>query len=269
MKTIQLFFLVILFSACGKSKAGDADTTKPSSMVRVLSYNIHHASPPDGPTTVTDLAAIAAVIKKQTPDLVALQEVDVNTNRSTKGVDQAAELAKLTGLKHYYFSKSIDYEGGEYGVAILSRYPILEKQRFELPMPDGTGEKRTAAVVVVDLGEGEKIRFLSTHLDVKSNRVAQAEELVKISKGGTLPMIIAGDFNAEMASPEIQELRKEFTPGCISTCPLTSPAIKPAKTIDYVMQNPAAAKKFQVFSYIAITGQYASDHLPVLQVFSK
>ncbi|MFN2440183.1 MAG: hypothetical protein ABR503_13355 [Chitinophagaceae bacterium] len=51
--------------------------------LHILSYNIHHANPLSRPGII-DLQAIAQVIKQQTPDLVALQEVDVYTNRSGK-----------------------------------------------------------------------------------------------------------------------------------------------------------------------------------------
>ena len=48
--------------------------------------------------------------------------VDLATSRSS-GVDQAAELARLTGMKHVY-GAAMDYAGGQYGEAILSRWPI-------------------------------------------------------------------------------------------------------------------------------------------------
>lgn len=82
--------------------------------LRILCYNIHHANPPSKPGLI-DLAAVANVIKQQAPDLVALQEVDVNTIRSGKTSNQAADLAKLSGMPYYYFAKAIDYEGENTG----------------------------------------------------------------------------------------------------------------------------------------------------------
>ncbi|MCY2995293.1 MAG: hypothetical protein NTY19_46640 [Planctomycetota bacterium] len=84
--------------------------------IRVLTYNIQHGEGTDGKI---DLARTAAVIKRLTPDLAALQEVDKATTRS-RGVDQAAELGKLTGM-HVAFGKAMDFAGGRYGEAILSR----------------------------------------------------------------------------------------------------------------------------------------------------
>lgn len=86
-----------------------------SSRLRVLSYNIHHGR---GIDDQVDLERLAKVINDCQPDLVALQEVDNGTQR-TNGVDQTAELARLTGL-HAQFARQIDFEGGQYGQALLS-----------------------------------------------------------------------------------------------------------------------------------------------------
>src|SRR5262245_26822074 len=87
--------------------AAPASAADPQTL-RVLSYNIHHGEGTDGKL---DLARIAGVITAAKPDLVALQEVDRRATR-TKGVDQTAELAKLTGLQAE-FGKAIDLQGGD------------------------------------------------------------------------------------------------------------------------------------------------------------
>ena len=72
------------------------------------------------------------------PDIVALQAVDQNTGRSN-GVDQAAALGKLTGMKAV-FSRAIDFDGGGYGNAVLTKLPVRSEETvklklFEQPMP--------------------------------------------------------------------------------------------------------------------------------------
>ena len=89
------------------------------STLRVLSYNIHHGRGTDG---VVDLPRIARVIRGCEADVAVLQEVDDRTTR-TGGVDQTAELARLTGM-HAVFGRQIDYQGGRYGQAILCRWPL-------------------------------------------------------------------------------------------------------------------------------------------------
>ena len=85
-----------------------------------------------------DLARIANVIKAADVDVVAVQEVDIRTRRSGTDVDQLAELAKLTGM-HGRFGKGRDYDGGEYGQAILSRQPIKELDVHKLPGDNAPG----------------------------------------------------------------------------------------------------------------------------------
>src|SRR5215212_8458190 len=87
--------------------------------LRVMSYNIHVGV---GMDKKLDLQRIADVINSQHPDLVGLQEVDRGVKR-TEGKDEIAELAKLTRME-YAFAPNLDYQGGKYGVAILSRFPI-------------------------------------------------------------------------------------------------------------------------------------------------
>src|SRR5690242_8494338 len=109
----RIGFLGLIAVAVGLAAvaAPAADPAGPAAL-RVLSYNIHHGEGTDGKL---DLDRIAAVIKAQKPDLVAVQEVDRNTKR-TNQVDQAAVLGKLTGL-HAAFARAIDLQGGEYGQA--------------------------------------------------------------------------------------------------------------------------------------------------------
>src|SRR5512142_1551034 len=89
--------------------------------VTVLTYNIHHGEGTDGRI---DLERIARVIRLVSPDLAALQEVDRRTTRSG-GVDQLAELGRLTGMEPL-FGKTIPHQGGDYGNAVLSRMQVAE-----------------------------------------------------------------------------------------------------------------------------------------------
>src|ERR687889_385357 len=89
--------------------------------VRVMTYNIHVGV---GMDKKLDLQRIADVINRERPDLVGLQEVDRGVRR-TEGKDEIAELAALTQM-HFAFAPNLDYQGGKYGVAILSRWPIKD-----------------------------------------------------------------------------------------------------------------------------------------------
>jgi endonuclease/exonuclease/phosphatase family metal-dependent hydrolase len=262
MRLLNLLTVLVLASACSKKTSPSREDTSSHTTLRLMTYNIHHGVPVGGANTDVHLDAIASVINAQKPDLVALQEVDSMTTRAP--VDEAKELARLTGM-HYFFSRTLDYEGGKYGDAVLSRYPIVATQHYALPMPDPSGEARAVGIVTVQPPEGVEVDFAVTHLDLASNREAQVKALVNISKTSKNPLILGGDLNADPSSEYITTLKQAFQLACESGCPLTAPSDKPSKTIDYIVLNPAAAKLFHVVSYNVIKGIYASDHLPLIE----
>src|SRR5690606_6599330 len=158
---LNCLFLALFVGVCACSQK--IGTSAGNLSLKVLSYNIHHANPPSIPDSI-DIDAIAKVIIESGAELVALQEVDVHTIRSGKSSNQAEELGKLTGMD-VFFSKGIDYQGGEYGTAILSKHPITDTHRYELPNLEGLqSEPRTLAVVTVEVN-GIKLKFANTHLD--------------------------------------------------------------------------------------------------------
>src|SRR6476620_7354050 len=132
MKSLFLLFISCFLLSISYSQQTDS--------LRIITYNIHHAGPPTKPGTI-DIDAIVSTLKKYPSDLVALQEVDVNTKRSGN-VNEAKLIAEGLGMQ-YYFAKAIDYDGGEYGIALLSKLPLENTKVLELPMDSAVkGEKR-------------------------------------------------------------------------------------------------------------------------------
>jgi endonuclease/exonuclease/phosphatase family metal-dependent hydrolase len=226
-----------------------ADEAKP---LRVMCWNIHRCVGMDGKL---DIARTATVISKQAPEVALLQEVDQGTRRSS-GVDQSAELARLTGMKAV-FGKALPFDGGAYGLAILSRHPIKSSKVHPLP---GNSEPRIVFEVVISI-DGRDIRFLNTHFDLDAaTRLKQAEHLVKMAIGSEMPTILAGDINATPESPPILEISKHFQPAAKSAPALTYPADKPDKEIDYFFLKEVFQKE-----PLAVIGEaVASDHRPLL-----
>lgn len=232
--------------------------------LRIMAYNIHHANPPSRPDSI-DIPAIVRTLKAQDPDMVALQEIDANTERSGRG-NQAEIIADSLGM-NVFFGKSIDFEGGDYGVAILSKFPISEGTVHRLPTASGTnGEKRVLATVKIALPDNRFIRFGSTHLDSQkadTNRLLQIKEIQRIASEDDLPMIIAGDFNAPPSSEVITILDQGFKRTC-DTCQPTIPVDHPEKAIDFIAFRPE--KSFKIVDHKVITETYASDHLPIVAI---
>ncbi|WP_437918685.1 endonuclease/exonuclease/phosphatase family protein [Sphingobacterium sp. LRF_L2] len=264
MKNISLAILLLLTITCCSSTE-ENELLQEKSKIVMLTYNVHHGAPAN--SEVVNLEHIAAVIKQSNAELVALQEIDVNVPRSGN-INQAEQLAELLGME-YHFSKSIDYQGGEYGVAILSKYPLINKRRVELPMPI-PGEKRSVALATVRLPDGKTIEFGSTHLDLNvPNRTAQAEFLNGLSLTEAAPLFIGGDYNAERNTTEMILLQQEYSLSCVNGCPNSYPVRNPTKSIDLIVANKLAVKKYNVLSAVAMTGQYASDHLPVVVIYQS
>lgn len=273
-KSLFLVFIFLLHSFLSKAtnpaNHNERNDT-PKKTLKIMSYNIRIASPPSKGWGFSDLAATAEVIRKQAPDLVALQEVDAFTDRSGKETHQAKNLAELTGM-YYHFAKAVDRSNGDYGVAILSKFPIEKAESYRLTVvsdhPDN--EIRAVAVVTVKTEIG-KLVFISAHLDHLSDadRAHQIVQLNKIiGKHNGLPIILGADLNTTPDNPTIQNLAEHLQIPC-TDCQLTFPADAPVKTLDYLMLNRKAVKKYKRISYETVNETYASDHLPLVMVIGQ
>ena len=225
-----------------------------------MTYNIHVGV---GMDKKLDLSRIAGVINSQHPDLVGLQEVDRGVER-TQRIDEIAEIAKMTRMD-YAFAFNLRYQGGQYGVAILSRYPIraidhrLYKNRRE-------AERRGFIRIEVNLA-GSVLNFVTTHLDYQyeDGRVVETQQLLSTLKDVKGPLVLVGDFNDVPAGEACQLMRQTFDDEWSSTRPgdegFSYPADKPTKRIDYIFTRRSDRIKARR-AWIVET--LASDHVPVV-----
>lgn len=226
-----------------------------------MAYNIHHGEGMDGRL---DVERIADVINLARPDFVALQEVDRGVAR-TDGRDLAVELAKLTGMQ-MAFGRNIDYQGGEYGNAILSRHPILSSTNLHYRMLR-EGEQRGLLQAIIN-ADGRELVVLSTHLDYRpdpAERLSNVAEIKRVAAAhGARPVIVAGDFNAPPGSPTHVAMKEAFIDswevGGVGDG-FTIPSPDPTARIDYVFLNSAVPWRVIGARVPATT---ASDHLPVV-----
>lgn len=226
-------------------------------VLRVMTYNIHVGV---GTDKKLNLARVAEVIKREGPDLVGLQEVDRGVER-TKRVDQIAELARLTRME-YAFAFNLRYQGGQYGVAVLSKFPILsiDHRRYKHLRE---AERRGFLRVEISVG-GRTVNFVTTHLDYRDadNRLYETGQLIAALDRVTTPLIVLGDFNDEPDGASYGLMLQRFADAWLPAgagAGLTYPADKPVKRIDYIFHNSALRARR---SWIPPTE--ASDHLPLV-----
>jgi endonuclease/exonuclease/phosphatase family metal-dependent hydrolase len=228
--------------------------------LRVMTYNLHHGEGVDGKV---DLERIARVIRESKADLVALQEVDVKTQRTGR-VDQAAEYIRLTGL-FGQFGKAIDFQGGAYGGMLLSRWPMEDFTVDLLPNP-ANREQRIAISARVRVPRLGEFRFVGVHLDASrgdDDRWLQVARLQELFGGSKDPVLLAGDFNDRPGSRVMQRMLADLEDASAGNPLPTIPAEKPEGRIDYVLLRPRGwwhqGRQSQV-----LEEPVASDHRPVL-----
>ncbi len=220
--------------------------------LRLLTYNVRNAK---GMDNKTDYNRVASVIKNAGAHIVALQELDSATKRSNNE-DVVKFLGEKTGLFSVYGS-AIDYQGGKYGVGILSKEKPL--RHYTVPLP-GKEEKRVLLVA-----EFKKHVIFCTHLSLTdADRMASADIINREAAKFSKPVYLLGDLNAEPSSAVITTLRQQWT--LLSSEEPTFPADTPVKCIDYIFifNN----KRTKPVSKV-VNESMASDHRPVLAEIKK
>jgi endonuclease/exonuclease/phosphatase family metal-dependent hydrolase len=246
----------ITVAACGPKAPAAQIHVQNVDTLRVLTYNIHHA---EGMDEIVDLERIAALIRAVDPDLVALQEIDSVTTR-TGAVDQAAELGRLTGLAHL-FGSFMSYQGGAYGMALLSRWPIAGSQNLRLP--DGDEPRTALSAMVTSPRTGQSVRFVGVHLyRTVEERLAQATRLQEFLESESSPTILAGDFNSTPGSAVMSLLQKTWAVVEKGEDRLTFSSFEPVREIDFVLFRPQ--DRFEVLDQWLVDEPVASDHRPVV-----
>ena len=257
--------LALCLTSCGLNTS--PVTARP---VRVMVYNIHAGKDAGG---VDNLERVAALVAESNADVVLLQEVDRGTQRSG-GVDQVAELRRLTGY-HGAFGRTLDYQGGQYGIAILSRWPIISDTMIQLPVvppqerAGGSYEPRGALHVRIDTpGEPGPLDVVNTHLDPSGDPHYRRLEIVGVLRavaeiGGTLTFL-GGDLNATPDDSAIASIAgsglRDAWIACDAAGPgLSYPASTPVKRIDYLWLPPRAE-----CADARVLETQASDHRPLL-----
>jgi endonuclease/exonuclease/phosphatase family metal-dependent hydrolase len=287
MKARLLLVLPLLLACTGRRPRVAAEST--DRVVRVLVWNVHAGADADG---VPNLERVAARIRAERADVVLLQELDRGATRSG-GVDQPATLARLTGLE-VAFGKSLDFQGGDYGIGVLARWPIEASQVVPLPVDPpqarsgGLTTPRVALVVRLRAPFGRLV-VVNSHIDAQrddrwrrqeaTQLAALVDSLVRQEGARGATVLLGGDMNSEPASAAQALLRGDGgadardargAPGrrdAWTACggapddssARTYPAKAPVKRIDYLyLTGRASCRAARVLD------DQASDHRALL-----
>ena len=276
VRLLVLLFLLMGVGCQPRLQETAQSPADPALRVKVLTYNVLGGRNTDG---ARDLSRLAEVINTLGPDVVALQEVDRHTGR-LNGVDLPGELALLTGMD-FAFGRAMEYDGGEYGEAILSRFPIVDVTNHALPHLEAS-EPRAALAATIQIPASEQtFVFIGTHLDHQrspEDRVMQAREINEVIKQyPNQPVLLAGDLNAEPGSEPMRILADHWTDAWTEEGGFTIPSDAPRKRIDYILYRPndrwSVVKMYRGIDVQEADTLWrallnvASDHLPLMAEF--
>jgi len=252
-------FVISLLTSCS-TVPGVASELK----IRVMSYNVKHGLAMVSRPIASNLETQSEILRIQQPDLVGLQEIDKGCARSG-GLDETGIFARLTGL-HGAFGKFMDYDGGEYGLAILSRFPLSMVETLELPR--GQREPRVALLHVFSARPGIRVVFVNVHFDWlrrSKERVQQAEALMDRLRAVDLPIIVIGDYNARPDSPTLAVFEREgFERVTKQGSPFTFNSTSPSKEIDHLCIRGSTRHSIRADPILVVDERVASDHRPIV-----
>jgi endonuclease/exonuclease/phosphatase family metal-dependent hydrolase len=268
-----LFTAVFVFLAVTNASALNEKAPGRNVDLRLMTYNIHAGIGTDGNY---DIERIAEVIKDSNADVVGLQEVDVYWGSRSNFDNEIKILAERLDM-YYFFAPIYDFEpvneGGkrrQYGVAVLSKYPIIKEKNREITRlstqdPNPTPKPSPGFAEVKINAKGAKFTFYVTHLDYRSDpivREMQVRDMMNIFSETDGNKVLVGDMNATPDSEELKPLFAAFQDAWSTLHHLpgyTFSAINPTKRIDYIF----ASEGIEV-NNAEVIHTLASDHLPVI-----
>jgi len=245
--------------------------------IRVMTYNIRVGV--GGGTlrlqSEQGLKKVAHIVRKHKPDILLVQELDINAPR-TQYVDQGQWLMHHLGFPHAAFGSAIREGTGSYGVAIFSRFPDnIAATKYELfkpdypNRPDYFSEQRVLLKAAVNI-KGTTVTFLCTHLGLTSDqRTQQVQNILRHVADVETPIILGGDFNSESISREMRPFKTRFYDVFDALRMdikqrLTYPAgLTPGQAIDTIYATPDVKV---ISAKVILDKTLASDHNPVIAV---
>jgi endonuclease/exonuclease/phosphatase family metal-dependent hydrolase len=275
MRRLALGLAVLLVTACATTSADEDAVAEESDEIasrvsapgtlRIMSFNIKNGELADH-----DLDKLVDPIRPSNPDVLALQEVDEGTRRSG-GLAETKGIAAQLGMAHSYFGKNFSFDGGSYGLAIVSKYPLSNTRTIRLDDHTSRGngyEPRIAVAADVSIGN-DKITVVSVHASLHATeRAENARRILSALGASASRAIIMGDLNETagnamgdaFTAAGFDDAYKERHPFGLGFTMPASPI--PLKRIDFMYKG----RSFGKTKHAWVPDAKTSDHRPVAAV---
>jgi endonuclease/exonuclease/phosphatase family metal-dependent hydrolase len=199
--------------------------------LHIVTWNIHAAR-------TASIDAIAAELRALKADVAALQEVDYRASR-TGFVDEPAMLAARLGFQ-YVFAASIKIDEGDYGLAVLSRWPLVDVRRYRVGAT-GSGEPRILLEATI-CARGHPLHVFNHHADLRAasrdSGLVDVRSIVKADIGRG--MLVVGDFNETANRRGVTAL---IDAGLVDTGAAVTRDTTNEGRIDYILADPPLAHR--------------------------
>lgn len=219
--------------------------------IRVMTWNVHGCV---GTDRKRDPARIAAAIGDLSPDIVALQEVDLRDVHAdpVSFLDLVAGEAEM----HRFEAFTIEEPGRRYGNVLISRWPIEKAAAVDLAYRRREPRLAIDAVVRTPVG---RLRIIATHFGLSA---AEREEQIRrlaSCLGETIagPTLVLGDFNDWRWPGSVGRRFSERLPVCAA--PKSFPSRFPLFCLDRIF----ATEGIELSLLPPAEPRRASDHLSV------
>ena len=267
-----------------------SDSVPVANNIRLMSYNVHNFKRFGANKDIPTKHEILMLIAQNHPDIIGFQEF---YTRKKGQYDMADSIKQIMRTDSYYIESFQANSDESIGMAIFSKYPIVNKGLIRLTADAGDGTQ----CLFVDLKKGDKIfRVYSAHLQsvqfdnvdyrsldtvkkghtswrsvmrvggkLKRAFVKRADQVMKIKAHAAqcpYPYIISGDFNDTPASYAVNQmaagLKNAFSEKGFGLGRTYNGSF-PNYQIDYIM----AGQQFDIINYMVIRKKL-SDHYPVI-----
>lgn len=186
VRAILLVLPLLVAASAAVAPEGPVPMAPDTSVLTVLSFNVHQGFNNDG---VVDPDVFLRVLQEADADVIALQESDTSRISSAQ-LDIVAYLAARAG---YHAHAGAPTSAQSFGVAILSRHPIVEASVIPLP---SQSDHRNLLVVTLEV-QGERVHVAAVHMGLdKEDRLAQVDAILTHVRALEGPRLLVGDFNS-------------------------------------------------------------------------